>query len=681
MIGTLVVAALVLFALGAAVDLVLGAEHRWSRVAPGVTGVLGAAAAAAAGGLELASDKAMVAPLGSVLEIPGAAARVDHLSGLFLVIAFGLALPASAALAAWAWPEGRLAGRGAGAGLSMVLGAIAVVLVAGDAFTFLFGWETLTVGFVVLSGWSRRSRSQASSTWVTGAVGKASGAALLVGFLLVAAKSHSLDLATWSLVPGGALRDAAWALVVGGFGAKVGLLPFQVWQPVGYPTAPGVTRAVMAGVAVNVGFYGLWRVLGILGSPPVWLVVVVLILGGAGALLGVVFASVEVRLARLLAYSSVENAGIIVVAFGVAMAGAAEHAPALVAAGMLAATVQVIAHGLAKTGAFAAASFAESARGSDELERLRGFGGDHPWAASALGLASASLAGLPPMIGFVSEWLVLETLMQEFRVHELAVRVAMVLAGAAVALTAGIAVATFARVLGMVVFGRDPARVARQERRVARGASVGAAFAGVALLGLVGTAAVAPWVVRLAANGLAPVVERRAVLGALEQPWVLEPVYKGFSVLSPSWFVVVLPLAILAVGATAWAVSAGRLLRWRRVPAWRSASGELQAPSAYSTFAYANPLRHVFANVLGAQRSVVRSDDGASPLAKAGDAALVVETGVREPTVAFFYRPLRRVWIALARLVRRLQSGRLEAYVSYMLAALVAVVALVVAMR
>lgn len=676
MIGALLVAALGLFALGALVDLVLGAERRAGRVLPGVAGALGALVGVAAGGLELASRRVASGSLQSVLEIPGAGVRVDHLSALFLVIALGVGGPAAAAMAAWAWPEGRLEGRGAGAGLSMVLGSTLVVLLARDAFTFLFGWETLTVGFVVLTGWSRRTRAQATSTWVTGAVGKVSGAALLLGFLLLAAASHSLDLGAWAAVRGGALRDTAWALVVAGFGAKVGLVPFQVWQPLGYPSAPGPSRAVMAGAAVNVGFYGLWRVLGVLGAPPAWLVVAVLVLGGAGALLGIVFASVEGRLARLLAFSSVENAGIILVGFGVAMAGVRVHQPELAAAGLLAATVAVMAHALGKTTAFAAVSFAEAARGSDELEGLRGLGRERPWAASALGLAAASLAGLPPMVGFVSEWLMLETLMQEFRVHELAVRVAMVLAGAAVALTAGIAVATFARVLGLVVLGRDPARAHVSRLVGRRRGSAGAAGAAFALLGLIGTAAVAPWVVRLSAAGLAPVVERRAVLGALEEPWVLEPVYRGFSVLSPSWLLVVLPIGVLATAAVAWALSGGRLLAWRRVPAWRSASDPVGAPSAYSTFGYANPLRHVFANVLGAERSVVRDRAG-----QAGSGAILVETGIREPAVAFVYRPLGRAWVALAKLVRRGQSGRLETYVAYMLAALVALLALVALMH
>jgi formate hydrogenlyase subunit 3/multisubunit Na+/H+ antiporter MnhD subunit len=292
------------------------------------------------------------------------------------------------------------------------------------------------VAFYILAGIRRADKANARASWAVLGMGKVSGAALLFAFLLLAGRSGSLTLAAWSHVPAGALHDTAFALLVVGFGAKVGLLPFQVWLPVGYPAAPGPTRAAMAGLATNVGFYGLWRFLGILGRPPLWLVVTVLVLGGVTALVGIAFAAVQASLSRAIAYSSVENAGLIVVGYGVALAGAATGRPELLAVGLLAASLQVLAHAVAKSGLFASAAFITADQGSDDLEKLRGAGRRTPVSGTSFALGSLTLAGLPPTIGFVSEWFLLEALLQQFRLQALALRFAMAVAGALVALTA-----------------------------------------------------------------------------------------------------------------------------------------------------------------------------------------------------------------------------------------------------
>ena len=164
-----------------------------------------------------------------------------------------------------------------------------------------------------------------------------------------------------------------------GFGTKVGLTPFQVWMRRGYPAAPGPLRAAMAGLAVNAGFYGLWRFLALLGRPPEWLAALVLVLGGLTALLGITFAAVQADINRVIAYSSAENGGIIMVGFGVALAGAYVANSSLVAVGLLAGSLQVLAHAVAKTGLFlGAANFEASGAGPS-------WAGPAGWAAPSPG--------------------------------------------------------------------------------------------------------------------------------------------------------------------------------------------------------------------------------------------------------------------------------------------------------
>lgn len=678
MTPTLVLAALIAWSAGAAVDLVFGSKQRWARTAPYLAGLTGSALEAVAG-VRSTLGPTRVVDLGTTLGMSATTVRLDPLAGLFLTLAGGLGVLISACLVSWARPPDRLSGRGTGAAYLLLLGAVSTVLVAGDAFTFLFAWEALTVSFYVLAGIRRHDKTEARSSWVTLGFGKVSGAALLFSFLLLAGRAHSDAFAAWSRLPAGALGSVAFALLIVGFGVKIGVVPFQVWLPIGYPEAPGPMRAAMAGLAVNVGFYGLWRFLGVLGHPPVWLAISVLVIGGVTSVVGITFAAEQSRLNRVIAYSSVENAGLILVGYGVALVGAATGLPGVTAVGLLAASLQVLAHAVAKSSLFASSAFFESDLGSDELELLRGVGRRYRLSGTAFGLGSLTLSGLPPTIGFVSEWFLLEALLQEFRVHDLPVRLGMAFAGALVALTVGIAALCFIRLLGFVILGPPADRASRAAPAIDGGA-VGRAGLMVLAASCLGLAAAAPWVIRFIARGLAPVVPTHVVAGALKSPWVLQPVFGNFSILSPSWLYVVMPIGVAVVAVATLALSRGELLRVRRVPAWRSASPGVAGPDSYTPFGYANVLRHILANVLGSRRSAVVS---VGPDADAGraEAHAEVRSSVVEPVESYLYRPARAAWLWLASGARRLQSGRLDAYVAYMLAALLVLLAVVAIMR
>ncbi|MGC9963742.1 MAG: proton-conducting transporter membrane subunit [Acidimicrobiales bacterium] len=680
MIGSLLLAALVVWALGALADLARGPRDSFGRAAPYVAAMCGSGASAAAGVLCVLHPQSVFS-LGSTLGIGETSLRLDALAGLFLTLTGSLGVCVSACMLSWTRPAGRVTGRGTGAGYLLLLGSVTVVVIAGDAFTFLFGWETLTVAFYVLAGARRADRAEARASWATLGVGKVSGAALLIGFLLLAGNTGSLTLSSFAHVPTGALHDGAFALVVVGFAAKVGLMPFQVWIPLGYPAAQGPARAAMAGLAANAGFYGLWRFLGILGRPPIWLVVVVLVVGGVTALVGIAFAAVQSRLNRAIAYSSVENAGLIAVGYGVALAGAATGDRDLLAVGLLAASLQVLAHAVAKCGLFASAAFFTSDEGTDDLELLRGVGRRHPVSGATFALGSLTLAGLPPTIGFVSEWFLLEALLQEFRAHDLALRLGMATAGALVALTAGVAALAFTRLVGLCILGRS-------EREPSRSGALDGGVAGRGGLALLATsclalAAAAPWVVRYLALGLTPVVAHSATSSALKSPWVLQPVFSSFSILSPSWLFVVMPSGFVAVGLMAVVLSRGRFLRVRRVPAWRSASGGVSGPDRYTAFGFANSIRHVLANVLGSEHSshsIERRTAGEGESAE-DEPYIEVRSVVVEPVEDFLYRPAGALFLRLASAAKRLQSGRLDAYMAYMLVALLAVLAAVAALH
>ncbi len=689
MIGSLLLAALAAWAVGAGVDLAAGPRPTWGRGGTYLSGMIGSGLTAAAGVLCVLDPQGYFS-LGSTLGIGETLLRFDPMAGLFLTLTGGLGAVVSACMLSWSRPEGRLHGRGTGAGYMLLLGSLVLVLVAGDAFTFLFGWESLTVAFYVLTGARRADRAQARASWATLGLGKVSGAALLLGLLLLAGTSHSLSFASFAHVPPSGVHDAAFALLVVGFWAKVGVIPFQVWVPLGYPAAEGPARAAMAGIAANAGFYGLWRFLGLLGRPPIWIVVLVLVLGGITALVGIAFAAVQSTMSRTVAYSSVENAGLITVGYGVALAGSLTGSSKLLAVGLLAASLQVLAHAVAKSALFASSAMFSSDAGTDDLEQLRGVGRRHSVSGAAFSLGALTLAGLPPTIGFVSEWFLLEALLQEFRLHSLALRLAMALAGALVALTAGVAALAFVRLVGLCILGRaelpeGPAgSTSERAAKVLDGGVTGRG--GLVLLGTscVGLAAVAPWVIRYIALGLSSAVPQAATASALRSPWVLQPVFASFSILSPSWLFVVMPIGFVAVGLLAVAMSRGGLLRVRRVPAWRSATGGVAGPDRYSLFGFANSIRHVLGNVLGHEHSVtpieveIRHDGSARGT---GEPHVEVSSSVVEPFEEYLYRPIGALFLRVAGAARRLQSGRLDAYIAYMLVALVAVLITVAVIR
>lgn len=693
--GWVLAAGLILLALAAAADLLAGPRvPGWRRV-PYLTGAAGSACLATAGAAALAGRTVGLRPgglLGPValdpaagrsLFSPAGSLAADRLSGLFLVIAFAAATAVSLAFASWAAGADGPGRRGLGAGYALALGSVAVVLTARDAFTFVFGWESLTLAFWVLAGNRRRLPGRPAAALVTLVFGRVSGACLLAGLLLLATRAGSLTLAGLGHAPAGPLRATACVLLLAGFAVKVGVVPFQVWVPRGYAAAPGPARAVMAGVAVNVGFYGLWRTLAVVGPPPAAVTDVLLLLASLTALLGIAHAAVQGSLQRVIAYSSVENAGLMLAGFGVALVGAATRSHQLMAAGLLAATLQVIAHTAGKSLLFVCSAGATAAGGGDDLDGLRGWARQAPWSGTGLAVGSLTLAGLPPTAGFVSEWFLLEALMQQFRVPGLANRLVLAVTGAAVALTVGFAGVTFVRLIGLVVLGR-PGQAARGPGRPGGHRDPG--LGGRAAIVLLATAclalaAVAPLEIRVIGSGLAPVLPAAAT-AALKSPWVLQPVFTGFSILSPSWLWITMPALLAVVAALTWVASGSRLLRVRRVPAWRSATAGVSGHDSYTAFGFANPARRVLAAVLHTRAAVTRldgdhGDRGDGGHEAAATAHVEYSSDVIEVTEQYLYRPFRRPFALLVAMAQRLQSGHLEAYLAYMLIALLAVLAVV----
>jgi formate hydrogenlyase subunit 3/multisubunit Na+/H+ antiporter MnhD subunit len=605
--------------------------------------------------------------LGSWLGFGVSALRVDRLSGLFLaltgVTGVGVALtyvehaPSRAVVSL----------------VSLLLAAMAVIICADNAFLFLIAWEGLTLTLYLLAGWERTRPGVLAAGYLTGAMNKIGGAALLAAFGLFYGKTGSFSFAVWAhAAPGlsAGTRSAAFLLLLVGFGTKVAVIPFSGWLPVGHAAAPGAASATLSGIAINAGFYGLWRlVLEGLRPMPLWWGDLVVVLGALTALLGIVYAIAQEDIKRFLGCSTIEHSGIVLIGFAIALIGTASNAPNLAAAGLVAATMHLIAHALAKTLAFLSADRVARATGTRQLEPLGGLGRSLPRTASAFGVAVFTLAAIPPLGGFVSEWLTFEALLQAFRVPSTTTRLLMALAAALLALTVGLALLAFAKLWGFLFLGerRQPGAAIAEPA----GWGIGIAMLSAVTLAL-GPAA--PWVVHLVGNGVLDLLGFEAGTRAISHPLVLGPVYPEFSVLAPTWLAIVLPALTLVFGVLV------RVLRRppvRRAPVWVTGSGVDVAVVQYRPGAYINPIRVVLRGIYGFRRTVVRDVGARHPRG----ASLELETRVVAPVEHYVYRPVTAAALSLSSRVRRLQSGRLGAYLLYMLAALIVVLALIPTLR
>lgn len=600
--------------------------------------------------------------IGSWLGFGPAALVSDRLAGIFLA-----ATGVIGAAVSLAFVE-RGATRLVAALHALILLAICTVIGTDQAFVFLLAWETITLALYLLGSSDRDRPGALMAGYFGGGMSKLGGAALLAAFALLYAKTGSFELNVWAHQAAhlGGARDAAFILFVIAFGTKLGLIPFQGPLPPLYAAAPGPSAATIS-IAFNAAFYGMWRlVFSVLAPAPLWWGELLVALGASTALIGILYAIAQDEIKRFLGFSSVEHGGIATLGLGVALVGEASQLPKLAAAGLIAATLHLLMHGVAKALAFIAADRVIVTTGEETLRPMGGLAGRLPMTTFGFGLAVVSLAALPPFGGLVSEWLMFMALLQAFRVHNTIAELVLALGGASLALTAGIALLAFAKLFGGIFLGRARAQlqVVRERWRPGLGLAALAVFA-------LALGPIAPWEIRWLGHGLEGVLGFDPGPSTVKFPLVLGPVYRGFSVLSPTWLAAGIPAFALTT-----ALAVRSLLRpsVRRAPVWLSGTAAPVAEVQYTPEAYANPIRVVLAGLYGFKRTIeVRDLDGKE--------IAVAQTRTVPAFEHYLYRPIAAGSLLIASQARRLQSGNLGAYLLYVLVVLLAALALIPALK
>jgi formate hydrogenlyase subunit 3/multisubunit Na+/H+ antiporter MnhD subunit len=541
------------------------------------------------------------------------------------------------------------------------LAAMSLVVLAADAFTFLVAWELMSLASWALVMARHREAGNARAGLVYLLMASFGALCLLLAFGLLAGPGGAYAFADIRAhPPDGATAAIVLALAILGAGSKAGLVPLHVWLPLAHPAAPSHVSALMSGVMTKVAVYAFIRLMFDLAGPPAWQWgLVVLALGAVTALVGVLQALMEHDLKRLLAYHTVENIGIIFIGLGLALAFRADALPMAAALAMTAALFHVLNHSLFKSLLFFGAGAVLGATGERDMERLGGLIHGMPQTAFAFLAGCVAISALPPLNGFVSEWLTFQAILLSPQLQAWAVKLLIPAAGALLALSAALAAACFVKAFGVTFLGR-PRSGAAQSARETDMLSRTAMFL---LVGLCLAAGVLPGFVM---DALAPVV--RGLVGARlplqsTQGWLtIVPVAASRS--SYNGLLVLIFIAASA-GLCAAAIHQFASRQLRRAPAWDCGAPDPNPLTQYTAASFAQPIRRVFATVLfGAREEVDMPAPGDLRPAR-------YDAVVHDPAWEAIYAPIAAVVGLVADRLNRLQFLTIRLYLTLVFLALV----------
>lgn len=532
------------------------------------------------------------------------------------------------------------------AAFNILTAAMVVVFTAANAVLFMLGWELMAAAAFLLVLFEHEREQSRRASYLYLAAGGAGALLLLAAFALLGRSAASLDFALFTVPEGGAAAGV-FLLVLAGFGLKAGFIPLHVWVPEADPAAPGYVAAVMSGVMMKTGIYGLIRMLAFLSPWQEWWGWTMLLAGAASCVLGALFALAQHELRRVLAYSSIENIGIILMGLGLGTVAAVNGAAAMSALAFSGALLHVLNHALFKGLLFMGAGAVLSGAGTTELDALGGLAKRLPRTAPLFLLGSAAACALPPLNGFTGEFLIY---LAAFGGAAAPAALAGIVAALALAVAGALAAAAFTRAAGTAFLG-DP-RTARAAGAHEAGPLMIAAMRTLALLclllGLAGPLLLLPVGTAVAAAfGLAPALA--AVEGAA----------------APLAYVSAAGLLLIALAALAFAGRA-RALKDKAPAAAGTWDCGYAAPTArmqYGAASFSQPLTDFFQPILrkiGQYPVITEYFPGKASFSTEAQAVFYNS----------FYMPAAARLRDLAYRFSWIQHGRLQIYIMYIVVTL-----------
>jgi hydrogenase-4 component B len=383
---------------------------------------------------------------------------LDRLSALFLFVAAVVVLASSIFSASYLERYlGHYSLKTFTAWYLLLFASIVLILIAADALLFLLAWEAMSITSYLLVNFEHERDESSRAGYLMLAMGEAGFVAVAVTFLFLAAKAGSLEFSALKTAGADLEPAARWLvflLTFFGFGVKAGLVPVNTWLPRAHPAAPANVSAILSGVILNLGLYGIVRLnLDIVPINIVGAGVVVLVVGTISALVGILYATTENDLKAMLAHSSIENIGIVTAGLGAGLVFTAYGRPMLAGIAFIAAFYHMINHSIYKALLFLGAGTVDDRAGTRDLNRLGGLIRTMPWTAGAVLVGTLAISAMPPFNGFVSEWLTLQTMLRSAELPSTLVKIVFALCGAGLALTVALAVTCFVKMFAMGFLG------------------------------------------------------------------------------------------------------------------------------------------------------------------------------------------------------------------------------------
>ncbi|MFN8622064.1 MAG: proton-conducting transporter membrane subunit [Chloroflexota bacterium] len=659
-------AALGLLVVGGVLGAASGRSHAARTAAAFVVAAAGVAILAL--GVAVIAGAPVTFQAGSILGVAPLDARYDALSGAFLLPLGALVIAAGGYAAGY---HGAARSPLDAIAFAVFIGGMLLVLGAANVLAFLLAWELMAVSSALLVFGPRPDRAVAGAGYLYLAVTHIATAAIAVAFAILVSAAGTFDTSAFPAAAAAlpdAERSLLFVLLLAGFGTKAGLVPLHVWLPEAHPVAPSHVSALMSGVMVTTGIYGLLRfaVAG-LGAGPAWWGLLVLAIGVVSAILGALYALAERDLKRLLAFSTIENMGLVLLGVGTAMLGMAAGSAALATIGLTAALLHLVNHALFKGLLFLGAGSVQEAAGTRDLDRLGGLIRLMPATGFLVLVGAVAAASLPPLNGFSGEWLTFRALLEGGGTAALGEpsRFALYLAVGGLALTAALALATFVKASGMTFLAlprSEAAAAAHEVGRPMRAAMAGLAIACVAagvlaaqlgeLLGGVADATL---------SGAASAAATATATAGAPGPVTAPP--PGTI---PSYGPALLAIALALACVAAWAIVHGRRATARRSLTWTC--GVLPDPAyEYTATSFEKPARLFYEPIYRAQRELEVERHPGTPF----PSRIEYRTAVDHALETHVYGPAHRLSIRVAQVVRRVQHGSLQLYLAYIVAAVI----------
>jgi formate hydrogenlyase subunit 3/multisubunit Na+/H+ antiporter MnhD subunit len=541
------------------------------------------------------------------------------------------------------------------------LAGMNLVVIAADAFTFLFAWE-----FMSLSSWAlvmahHRRPGNAAAGYLYLLMASLGTLALVLAFGLLAGPSggYAFEVIRQAAPPA-AVSGVVLVLALIGAGSKAGLVPLHVWLPLAHPAAPSHVSALMSGVMTKVAVYGFVRIVfDLLGPPSWWWGAVVPLLGGVTAVMGVLYALMEHDLKRLLAYHTVENIGIIFIGLGLALAFEANAMPAAAALALTAALLHVFNHSVFKSLLFFGAGAVLGATGERDMERLGGLIHRMPLTAFAFLVGCAAISALPPFNGFVSEWLTFQAILLSPALPQWLLKFLIPAIGALLALSAALAAACFVKAFGITFLGRARTQVAGEAVETDR-------WSLAAMFGLAALCLLAGILPGYFIDALAPVIH--PLTGANlprqdELDWLtIVPIAQSRS--SYNGLLLFLFIA-LAAGLGAEVIHRWSSAAIRRSDPWDCGFPDASPMTQYTAGSFSQPIRRVFGSVVFRAREEVH-------IPAPGDVrAARLHVQLRDVPWDLLYVPAARLVNYAAERLNRMQFLTIRGYLTLVFGALV----------